>query len=138
MTETPPASNPDVRRRMQATRRVDTRAELSLRRELHQRGLRFRKDYVVRGVSRSRLDIAFTRHKVAVFVDGCFWHSCPDHSSIPKVNTEWWTLKLETNRVRDLRHNSELESAGWTVVRVWEHEDARAVAGVLHGLLSNR
>ncbi len=113
---------------MQATPQADTPAEIELRRELHRRGLRFRKDYPVRGVTRSRPDIVFTRQKVAVFVDGCFWHSCPEHATAPKANREWWEEKLAANVARDRRHTSELQDAGWTVLRFWEHESVERAA----------
>jgi DNA mismatch endonuclease (patch repair protein) len=64
----------------------------------------------------------FTRAKVAVYVDGCFWHKCPTHATIPKANREWWVAKLETNVRRDRDTDDRLVAAGWTVVRVWEHE----------------
>ncbi len=77
---------------------------------------------------RRQADIVFTRARVAVFVDGCFWHGCPDHGTSPKVNGEWWAAKLEVNRKRDLDTNAQLAEAGWTTVRVWEHEEATAAA----------
>lgn len=113
---------------MQSTPQADTPAELELRRELHRRGLRFRKNYTVSGVTRSRPDVAFTRQRIAVFVDGCFWHSCPVHGTMPKANREWWREKLEANRERDRRHTAELEQAGWMVIRFWEHEDPSSAA----------
>jgi DNA mismatch endonuclease (patch repair protein) len=108
---------------MQANRRVDTAPELGLRSNLHARGLRFRKDYrlVIDGLS-VRPDIVFTRAKVAVFVDGCFWHRCPLHAQAPKANGEWWREKLDRTVARDRRNDNALIAAGWTVIRVWEHE----------------
>lgn len=102
--------------------RRDTAPELALRRELWRRGLRYRVDHPVLG-RRRRVDIAFTRARVAVFVDGCFWHGCPDHASIPKNNREWWLAKLAANSARDRHTDEELREDGWTVIRVWEHED---------------
>lgn len=108
---------------MQVTRRRDTAPELALRRELHRRGLRFRVDMPpIRGLRR-RADVLFTRHKVAVYVDGCFWHRCPQHATSPRANADWWASKLEGNVRRDRDTDERLSSAGWTVVRVWEHED---------------
>lgn len=114
---------------MKGNRRVDTRPELALRSELHRRGLRFRKDGALRPAGRLRhVDIVFPRVKLAVFVDGCFWHGCPEHGNKPRANTEYWSVKLARNVARDAQVNAELEDAGWTVVRVWEHEDAREAA----------
>jgi DNA mismatch endonuclease (patch repair protein) len=124
---TPPASSDQVRRRMQATGRRDTPPERVIRQELHSRGLRYRVDRSIPGVTRSRPDIVFPSEKVAVYVDGCFWHSCPQHATVPKQNRDWWVAKLEDNCDRDRRHNAELQAAGWEVLRFWEHEDVREV-----------
>jgi DNA mismatch endonuclease (patch repair protein) len=108
---------------MRANRRTDTKPELALRRALHARGLRYRKDYRLDLADgrRVRPDIVFTRRKVAVFVDGCFWHACPDHGSKPKNNEWYWSPKLLKNVQRDQLNNTALTLAGWTVIRVWEH-----------------
>jgi DNA mismatch endonuclease (patch repair protein) len=113
---------------MQANRRRDTGPELALRRELHRRGLRFRVDQPPVAVVRCRADIVFTRPRVAVFVDGCFWHSCPEHGNLPKANREWWRAKLDVNVARDRRNEQALVEAGWSVVRVWEHEQVDVAA----------
>lgn len=107
-----------------ANRRSDTKPELRLRSALHRRGHRYRKDLLLRldGV-RVRPDVVFTRCKVAVFVDGCFWHGCPDHQHIPKSNHEYWVPKLAANVERDRTVNRALTSQGWRVVRIWEHSD---------------
>lgn len=107
---------------MSAARRRDTAPELALRRELHARGLRYRVTYPVPGQRRRTIDVAFTRIKVAIFVDGCFWHGCPDHGTKPRSNSTWWTSKLAANRARDEDTDQTLSDMGWTVVRVWEHE----------------
>jgi DNA mismatch endonuclease (patch repair protein) len=107
---------------MKYQRRRDTKAELALRSELWRRGLRYRVDVKLVG-RRRRVDIAFTRAMVAVFADGCFWHRCPDHASLPKANREWWRAKLDANQRRDRDTDRELRAAGWLVIRVWEHED---------------
>lgn len=99
----------------------DTRPELELRRALFARGLRYRVAYPVPGMNRCTIDIAFVRAKVAVMVDGCFWHRCPDHRTAPKSNTEWWERKLSENEARDRRVDQSLRSHGWVAVRVWEH-----------------
>lgn len=106
----------------QATR--DTKPEVELRRELHARGRRYR--IHVRPVAglRRTVDIAFTRSRVAVFVDGCFWHRCPEHATFPQTNAEWWAAKLQRNVDRDLDTDVRLVDAGWKVVRIWEHESA--------------
>ncbi len=116
---------------MRANRRRDTGPEVALRQELHRRGLRFRVDHQpVKGV-RCRADIVFTRARVAVFVDGCFWHSCPEHGNLPLANREWWRAKLDVNIARDRRNDQELADAGWRVIRCWEHEPASAAADAI-------
>jgi len=124
----PSASSPTVQRRMQNQRRRDTAPEIALRKELHRLGLRFRVDHQVLRGMRRRADVAFTRAKVAVFVDGCFWHSCPDHATYPKANAEWWTDKLAANVRRDRATDDALRTAGWRVVRIWEHSDVHTAA----------
>ena len=106
----------------------DTAAELAVRRLLHAAGLRYRVEYPVPGMARRRIDIAFTSVKVAVLIDGCFWHGCPQHATQPKANAEWWRAKLEANVARDRDTDRRLAEAGWTVVRAWEHEDPAEVA----------
>jgi DNA mismatch endonuclease (patch repair protein) len=108
---------------MQGNRSADTRPEMLLRRELHRRGLRFRKQYRVEEVPRRcTVDIAFPRARIAVFVDGCRWHRCPEHSREPRTNAEYWNAKFARNVARDQDNDRALASAGWHVVRVWEHE----------------
>ena len=116
------ASSADVARRMSRQRRQGTDPELELRRRLHALGLRYRVAWPVPGRPRRTIDVAFTRRRVAVLVDGCFWHSCPVHGTSPKANDAWWAAKLEANRRRDRDTDEALVSAGWTVLRVWEHE----------------
>jgi DNA mismatch endonuclease, patch repair protein len=109
---------------MRGIRRRDTRPELALRSELHKRGLRFRVDFPVPIEGRApRPDVVFTQRRVAVFVDGCFWHGCPDHSSPPKQNQGYWGPKIARNIERDEEHDAKLNAAGWRVVRVWAHEN---------------
>jgi len=120
--------------------RADTEPELAIRRELRRMGLRYRVDLALplKGVRR-RADIAFTARKVAVFVDGCYWHVCPIHATWPKASSDWWRTKLEANVRRDRDTDTRLTEAGWTVVRVWEHEEpaeaAARIAGVVRGPL---
>ena len=102
-----------------------TRPERALRSELHRRGLRFRVN--VRGMP-GRPDIVFSRARLAVQVDGCFWHGCPDHGTRPKANAEWWNQKIDANRERDSRSDRLLHEQGWLVLRVWEHEDVNEAA----------
>ena len=113
-----------ARTRMRSNRRVDTKPEVKLRSLLHRRGLRFRKDYLIRLPNRRRVyvDVAFTKKKVAVFVDGCFWHSCPQHGTMPKSNQDYWIPKLRQNVERDRDVNWRLREVGWSVIRIWEHE----------------
>ncbi len=107
---------------MQANRRRDTKPEVALRSALHAAGYRYRCDYRIDlAEGRVRPDIVFTRKRVAVFVDGCFWHCCPQHGSQPSVNESYWGPKLARNVERDARNTSLLEQAGWTVLRIWEH-----------------
>jgi len=108
---------------MAATGQKDTPAELAIRRRLYALGLRYRVDYPVIGRPRRRGDIVFPRLKIAVFVDGCFWHGCPEHGTWPKSNADFWRDKIETNRRRDRDTDERLAAAGWKVIRVWEHED---------------
>ena len=95
---------------------------MQLRRELHARGLRYRVDRPVLADRRRRVDLVFPGPKVAVFVDGCFWHRCPEHGNIPKANRDWWREKLNRNVARDRDTDAQLAAAGWSVVRIWEHE----------------
>lgn len=131
----PLASSDSSRRRMKALRTRDTLPELLIRRELFRRGWRFRVDRRIDPTVRVRADILFPTRKVAVFVDGCFWHCCPIHSSWPKANSRWWKAKLEANTLRDRRANEALQALGWTVVRVWEHEDASSAADAVEAVL---
>lgn len=107
---------------MARVRQKGTDAELAIRRELFRLGARYRVDYVVVRNPRRVADIVFPGLKIAVFVDGCFWHGCPEHASWPKQNAEFWRQKIEANRARDADTDARLAALGWRVVRVWEHE----------------
>lgn len=120
-----------VRRNMQANRGRDTKPELRLRSILHSRGLRFRVCQPLPFDRRRRSDIVFTRVGLYVFVDGCFWHGCPQHFVEPKTRKEFWLDKVRTNRARDQDTTSRLQSEGYVVLRFWEHEDPAAVAQVV-------
>lgn len=102
----------------------NTRPELRLRSAMHSLGLRFR----LRSKLPGRPDVVFTRARIAVFVDGCFWHSCPQHAVTPKNNREWWSVKLLRNVERDHEKDDALGDLGWTVVHIWEHEDPMKAA----------
>jgi DNA mismatch endonuclease, patch repair protein len=118
----PFTADPGRAANMRSNRRTDTKPELALRAVLHARGYRYRKDFRLDLPSRRvRPDIAFTSRKVAVFVDGCFWHACPEHGSKPKSNEWYWSPKLARNVERDRAADAALAAAGWTVVRLWEH-----------------
>lgn len=112
---------------MQSNHGRDTSPELAVRRLLHAAGLRYRVDFAPLG-GRRRADIVFTRKRIAVFIDGCFWHGCPIHATRPKANADYWVPKLERNIERDHETTTTLESAGWTVLRFWEHEMPTDVA----------
>ena len=123
---------------MRGNRRTDTAPERRLRSALHSLGYRFRKDHAINlGQSRKpRPDIAFTRQKVAVFIDGCYWHVCPEHGRIPGgVNREYWERKLEGNKKRDQADTNALIAAGWEVLRIWEHESESQAARMVIELL---
>ncbi|MEV7077070.1 very short patch repair endonuclease [Streptomyces sp. NPDC093516] len=106
----------------------DTAVELAVRRLLHADGLRYRVEYPVPGLPRRRIDVAFPGAKVAVLIDGCFWHGCPQHATHPKANAQWWRAKLDRNMARDRETTEHLVREGWTVLRFWEHEAPEAVA----------
>jgi len=122
---------------MRGNTRVDTKPEIALRSALHRRGLRFRKDLRVVVSDRAvRPDVVFTRRKVAVFADGCFWHSCPEHGRVPSGNNPaYWAEKLERNKARDRLDSDALEAQGWAVVRVWEHENPNIAADQVQRLV---
>lgn len=134
----PAASSAVVQRRMQQQRRRDTRPELLLRRSLHAAGLRYRLERPVIAGLRRRADIVFGPAKVAVYVDGCFWHMCPQHATAPKANADWWRDKLERNRDRDRDTDSQLVEQGWLPVRVWEHEDMHEAAARIVAIVRAR
>ncbi len=122
---------------MRAIRRTNTKPEMVLRSALHRRGYRFRKDYRLDldSGARVRPDIAFTARRVAVFVDGCFWHACPEHGRKPTVNEWYWEPKLRRTVERDRAADAALAAAGWRVVRIWEHVSlADALAAVVAAL----
>lgn len=133
----PYATSAGRSRNMAAIRRTDTKPELAVRSALHRRGHRFRKDLRLDlGNVRPRPDIVFTRRKVAVFIDGCFWHACPEHSAPPRNNTGYWGPKLQGNVDRDRRYDHALEASGWRVVRAWEHEPVEEIVAKVETALA--
>jgi DNA mismatch endonuclease, patch repair protein len=128
----PLASSKTVRAVMRGNRKRDTRPELHLRSALHAMGLRFRVDHPVGAPPRApRADVAFPRQRIAVFVDGCFWHGCPAHAVRPRTNSSYWGAKIARNVARDARQTKALESAGWQVIRIWEHEESTVAAALV-------
>lgn len=125
------ASTEAVRSTMRANRRRDTSPELRVRRLLHAAGLRYRVDAAPGPDRRRRADIVFTRARIAVFIDGCFWHGCPEHFVPPKTNSGYWGPKISANRDRDASTTESLTAHGWLVLRFWEHEDPARVAKVV-------
>jgi DNA mismatch endonuclease (patch repair protein) len=135
----PAPSSTAVSVRMRRNRSGDTKFELRVRSALHRAGLRFRKGLLVRAGDVSvRPDVVFTRARIAVFLDGCFWHSCPDHGTKPRQNSAYWTDKLARNAARDRRVGAALERAGWTVLRFWEHEAPEDVVTFVAAALRRR
>jgi DNA mismatch endonuclease (patch repair protein) len=134
----PEPSTPAARARMRANRSYDTAPERALRSALHRRGLRFRKHVRVLAEYRCRPDIVFPRERVVVFLDGCFWHGCPQHWTVPNANRAFWMAKVERNRARAERDDFALAEAGWSVVRCWEHEDTADAANRVEAVVRKR
>lgn len=118
----PKASSDKVHAIMQRNVGRETDPEVLLRSALHRRGLRFRKDLRVETSLKIKVDIAFPKQRLCIFIDGCFWHGCPLHFEVPKTNSDWWREKIEDNRARDARQTQQLEERGWKVLRFWEHD----------------
>lgn len=118
----PLPSSSDASHRMAKVRQTGTDAELGLRREMYRIGLRYRVNYEVLKKPRRVADVAFPGRKIAVFVDGCFWHGCPEHVTWPKRNAEFWRQKIKANCRRDADTNVRLQANGWTALRFWSHE----------------
>lgn len=128
-------SDPSVSRRYASLARRDTSPEMALRRVLWHAGLRYRVQYKVPGLPRRKVDIAFPTQKVAIQVDGCFWHGCPEHGSVPGRNSEWWQWKIARNQARDCDTDEQLAALGWTVIHIWEHEDVEHAAATVIDVL---
>lgn len=131
-------STPEARVRMQRVRQKNTSAESALRRELHARGLRYRIHVPVLVKPRRVADVAFTRLRLAVFVDGCFWHGCPLHATWPKQNAAFWREKIVANQLRDRDTDERLRADGWKVVRVWAHESPQEAAARIEAIVHKR
>jgi DNA mismatch endonuclease (patch repair protein) len=113
---------------MQANRGRDTGPELSLRRAVHALGLRYRVSARPLRDFRRTADLVFSRSRVAVFLDGCFWHGCPEHHTVAATNSTFWADKVSGNRARDEETDERLRMAGWESIRIWEHEDPQDAA----------
>lgn len=124
----PEPSSEAARHRMVSVGQRDTAPELKIRSILHKMGLRYRVDHSPLEGMRRRADLVFCRLRIAVFIDGCFWHGCPIHGTYAKANAEFWCDKIEGNQRRDRDTDRKLIEAGWTVVRIWEHEDPKQAA----------
>ncbi|HEY9309236.1 MAG TPA: very short patch repair endonuclease [Microbacterium sp.] len=126
------ASSAGTERSMRSNRGRDTGPERAVRAIIHRQGARYRVDYAPVG-GRRRADIVFTRQRIAIFIDGCFWHCCPTHGTQPRRNADYWAPKLLRNVERDRETNDLLRDAGWTVLRFWEHESPEQVASEIIG-----
>lgn len=129
-------TTPAVSSRMSRQAVRDTAPELAVRRELFAAGERFRVAFPVPGRTRCTIDVAFPRRKVAVFIDGCFWHGCTDHKTTPRSNSAAWRAKLAENRRRDEAVDVLLRGQGWSVVRAWEHDDVSLVCERVREILA--
>lgn len=134
-----PSTDRATSKRLSQIRQQDTLPERELRSRLHRLGLRFRKNCRPVPQVRRTADVVFPRERVAIFIDGCFWHGCPTHGSLPKNNAAWWQEKIQANEERDRQTNALLDSAGWHVIRVWEHEELDdAARRICHAVLRRR
>ncbi len=134
----PKTTDAATRLRMSRTLQRDNAREVSLRSALHRQGLRFRLHRRVIEGSKRTVDIVFPRARLAIFLDGCFWHGCPIHASWPKTNADWWRAKIETNRERDRDTDERLTAIGWTVVRIWGHEKLEEAVQRVEAALGDR
>lgn len=132
------ASSTAARATMQGNRRRDTAPEMAVRRLLHRTGLRYRVDAKPIPHLNRRADLVFSRARVAVFIDGCFWHGCPRHGTDTRTNSEYWSAKIAGNKTRDIDTNRRLLDAGWTVIRAWEHDDPNVIAARVRATVLRR
>lgn len=136
--QAPKPTSSKVSARMARHPRRDTLPELAVRRLLHRRGLRYRVDVRPDPTTRRRGDVVFSRARVVVFIDGCYWHGCPDHCRPSGQNLAWWRAKIDSNRRRDADTDAHLMAAGWRVLRFWAHEDPRSCADVIVAAVLSR
>ena len=136
MNGAPAASSAAARARMKRQTPKDTQPEIQVRRLLHAAGLRYRVHIAVPGRTRRTIDICFRAIGLAVFLDGCFWHGCPQHATYPAANADWWAAKLAGNQRRDADTTDHLRDLGWTVARFWTHEPPEAVAGSVREMVA--
>jgi DNA mismatch endonuclease (patch repair protein) len=134
----PRPSSEAALRRMKASKPRDTAPEKALRFALFKKGLRYRVDAKPIKTLNRRSDIVFRSAKVAIFVDGCFWHGCPIHGTQAKANAEFWMNKIKQNQIRDEDTNKRLKKAGWRVIRVWEHENSEKASQKIFGIIMKR
>lgn len=132
------AATESVHAKFSQLARRDTAPELAVRRALHAAGLRYRIEYPVPGAPRRRIDIAFPGRKLAVMIDGCFWHGCPEHRKPPARNSSWWEWKRETNEARDRDTDSKLAAQGWRVLRIWEHVEPVQAVEMVRAVLAEK
>ncbi len=123
---------------MLANRGRDTLPELAVRSGLHRRGLRYRVNARPEPALRRTADLVFVGARVAVFIDGCFWHGCPQHATRPQKNAEWWAAKLDRNKERDTDTSRQLEQSGWLVLRFWEHEPTEKIVDAVEDAVRAR
>ena len=138
MKERPAAISKKVSGAMRSMPEHSTGPEMAVRRLLYAKGLRYRVQYPVPGAPRRTIDIAFPGKKVAVFIDGCFWHGCTEHRNIPAHNRDWWKDKIEQNRSRDRDTDEKLHDAGWYVLRYWEHDPAERIVSEVRNVIGMR
>ncbi len=132
------ASSSAARKTMQGNHGRDTKAEIAVRQLVHAQGLRYRVNAQPEADLRRTADLLFTRVRVAVFIDGCYWHGCPEHFTMPTTNSDYWSTKIGRNQARDRETTSRLEDRGWRVLRSWEHETPAAVAEEIGPLVRER
>ena len=122
------ASSLATRKSMQGNRSRDTKPEMAVRSAVHRRGIRFRVSARPQPALARTADLVLRKTRIAVFIDGCYWHGCPDHHTQPATNSQYWANKIARNIERDTETTAYLQQTGWTVLRFWEHEDPEAVA----------